>query len=74
MSKLLNDLRSNKIYENSFAFGDAHHLSVCSEQFTVSSLEKFLLECGHTNIEITEIQPTIEDCFMEISRDGARTV
>ncbi len=71
MSKLLKDLRSNKLYENSFAFGDAHHLSVNSLEFTISSLEEYLLECGHIDIQITEIQPTIEDCFMEISRDVA---
>jgi ABC-type multidrug transport system ATPase subunit len=76
MSKLLNDLRSNKSFENCFAFGDSHHLSVNSLQFAVSdkhiimnSLKDYLLKCGHTDIEITEIQPTIEDCFMEISRD-----
>ncbi len=88
MSKLLNDLRNNRLYEDSFAFGDAHHLSLNIEQWTVNSgqsgvdsgqlamnsLEKYLLDCGHTNIEIIRIEPTIEDCFMEISRDGARTV
>jgi len=74
MSKLLIDLRSNKIYENSFAFGDAHHVSVESKKLEIKKLETYLLECGHTNIEISEIQPTIEDCFMEISRDVARRV
>ena len=76
MSKLLSDLRSNKSFENCFAFGDSHHLSVNSLQFTVSdkhiimnSLKDYLLKYGHTDIEIIEIQPTIEDCFMEISRD-----
>ena len=76
MSKLLSDLRRNKSFENCFAFGDSHHLSVNSLQFTVSdkhiimnSLKDYLLKYGHTDIEITEIQPTIEDCFMEISRD-----
>jgi ABC-type multidrug transport system ATPase subunit len=76
MSKLLSDLRRNKSFENCFAFGDSHHLSVNSLQFTVSdkhiimnSLKDYLLKYGHTDIEIIEIQPTIEDCFMEISRD-----
>lgn len=67
MSKLLNDLRNNELYKNSFAFGDAHHLSINSLRLTVDNLEPYLLECGHKNIEITEIQPTIEDCFMEIA-------
>jgi len=68
MSKLLKDLRNNKLYENSFAFGDSHHLSVSSLQFAVSNLKNYLMDCGHTGIEISEIKPTIEDCFMEMSK------
>jgi len=68
MSKLLNDLRANKLYENSFAFGDAHHLSIESEKLEIKKLEEYLVGCGHTNIEITKIEPTIEDCFMELSK------
>jgi len=67
MSKLLNDLRANKLYENSFAFGDAHHLSIEKKKLEIKKLEAYLLECGHLEIELTEIQPSIEDCFMELS-------
>jgi hypothetical protein len=70
MSKLLNDLRSNKSFENSFAFGDSHHVSIENKKLEIKTLEEYLLKCGHTDIEITEIQPTIEDCFMEISKDN----
>ena len=69
MSKLLNDLRSNKSFENCFAFGDSHHVSIENKKLDIKTLEEYLLKCGHTDIEITEIQPTIEDCFMEISKD-----
>ena len=69
MSKLLNDLRSNKSFENCFAFGDSHHVSIENKKLEIKTLEEYLLKCGHTDIEITEIQPTIEDCFMEISKD-----
>jgi ABC-type multidrug transport system ATPase subunit len=69
MSKLLNDLRSNKSFENCFAFGDSHHVSIENKKLYIKTLEEYLLKCGHTDIEITEIQPTIEDCFMEISKD-----
>lgn len=69
MSKLLNGLRSNKSFENCFAFGDSHHVSIENKKLEIKTLEEYLLKCGHTDIEITEIQPTIEDCFMEISKD-----
>jgi len=70
MSKLLNDLRSNKSFENCFAFGDSHHVSIENKKLEIKILEEYLLKCEHTDIEITEIQPTIEDCFMEISKDN----
>ena len=67
MYKLLNDLRANELTNNCFAFGDKHHLSVSSEQLSRNSLKETLDKLGHTNIEIREIEPTIEDCFMQLS-------
>ncbi len=69
MSKLLSDLRKVDLYKNSFTFGDSHHVSVDNKKSETKELEKYLVECGHTGIEITEIKPTIEDCFMEMSID-----
>ena len=68
MYKLLNDLRANELTSNCFAFGDKHHVSVSSEQLSISSLKETLDKLGHTNIEIREIEPTIEDCFMQLSQ------
>ena len=67
MYKLLTDLRENELSKNCFAFGDKHHVSVDNAQLTVESLNSYLLQKGHTNIEIREIEPTIEDCFMQLS-------
>ena len=67
MYKLLTDLRANELSKNCFAFGDKHHVSVDNAQLTVDSLNSYLQEKGHTNIEIREIEPTIEDCFMQLS-------
>lgn len=67
MYKLLKDLRSNDVSKNCFAFGDKHHVTIDNEQFTFNDLNQFLLEKGHTNIEIREIKPSIEDCFMQLS-------
>lgn len=68
MYKLLNDLRANEQTSNCFAFGDKHHVSVENEQFTVDSLNNYLQQKEHTHIEIREIEPTIEDCFMQLSQ------
>lgn len=67
MHKLLEDLRENKQIKSAFAFGDSVHLTVTSEQLTVNSLKEILEKTGHKNVEIQIIEPTIEDCFMELS-------
>lgn len=67
MSKLLTDLRAIPSVESCFAFGDSHHVTVESSEFKVESLKELLEKSGHTHIEIEKIEPTIEDCFMELS-------
>ena len=69
MYKLLKDLRENEMTRNCFAFGDKHHVSIDNTNFTVSGLSDYLVQKGHTNIEIREIEPTIEDCFMKLSQN-----
>jgi len=68
MYKLLKDLRENKMTRNCFAFGDKHHVSIDNLQYTFSDLKEYLQQKGHINIEIREIEPTIEDCFMKLSQ------
>ena len=67
MHKLLEDLRKDEQVKSSFAFGDSIHVTVDNGQLTVDSLKKYLIEKGHKNIKIEAIEPTIEDCFMELS-------
>ena len=69
MHKLLEDLRENKLVKSAFAFGDSVHVTVSSEQLSVNSLTDYLTGLGHKNIEIHPIEPTIEDCFMELSNN-----
>jgi len=69
MYKLLKDLRENEMTINCFAFGDKHHVSIDHPEFTVAGLNNYLMQKGHTNIEIREIEPTIEDCFMKLSQN-----
>jgi len=65
MSKLLKDLRANPEIKSCFAFGDTHHITV--GETTPSALQDYLKEKGHDHISITQINASIEDCFMELS-------
>ena len=68
MAQLLKDLRSYEATKNCFAFGDKHHVTISNLQYTIYNLQEYLQGLGHTNIQIFEIKPTIEDCFMELSQ------
>jgi ABC-type multidrug transport system ATPase subunit len=68
MHKLLLDLRANNLSQNCFAFGEKHHVSVDNDQLTMRDLKEYLIEKGHSNVELQEIKPTIEDCFMQLSQ------
>ncbi|MDD4970139.1 MAG: ABC transporter ATP-binding protein [Paludibacter sp.] len=68
MYKLLNDLRANKLTSNCFAFGDKHHVSIDDEHITMENLKEIIEELGHKNVTVREIEPTIEDCFMQLSQ------
>jgi ABC-type multidrug transport system ATPase subunit len=68
MPKLLKDLRANELTKNCFAFGDKHHVSIDNLQFTIYNLRDYLQKKNHIDIQIFEIEPTIEDCFMQLSQ------
>jgi len=68
MHKLLMDLRANEVTKNCFAFGDKIHISVDNRELIVDSVQKLLIEKGHSNVMLREIAPTIEDCFMQLSQ------
>jgi hypothetical protein len=55
--------------KNCFAFGAKHHVSIDNLQFTIHNLKDYLQEKGHLNIEIREIEPSVEDCFMQLSQN-----
>ena len=66
MSALLNELRACEGVKSCFAFGTVHHLTVDSS-LTIAALEKQMQDKGHWDIEINEITPTIEDCYMQLA-------
>jgi len=57
MSKFLKELRSNQRVKSAYSFGDAIHVT------TIDNGPLIMENC-----EFEEIQPTVEDCFMLLSR------
>jgi len=66
MFKSLIDLRTFNNTLSCFSFGDEHHLSLKDNNITKETIVNFLQEKGHTKIEVQQIQPGIEDCFMDL--------
>lgn len=66
MHQLLSDLRNNEHVNSCFTFGESHHITV-DHTITPESLEAYLSDKGHTHIQIKSIEPSMEDCFMQIT-------
>jgi ABC-type multidrug transport system ATPase subunit len=69
MFQMLNDLRLFDKTNTCFAFGDANHLTLKSNDVSAIDIKDFLKNKGHQNIEVGRIEPTIEDCFMALRKD-----
>ena len=68
MHKLLNDLRNINGIKTAFAFGENHHATVDTTVLTIDSLKAQLAIMRHQNIFINEVEPSIEDCFMNLQK------
>lgn len=64
--KLILDLRKYEKTNTAFLFGDFIHYTTKEQSHNIRMLEKFLTSKGHQNIEIKQIKPGIEDCFMQL--------
>lgn len=68
MHRLLTDLRGITGVKTAFAFGENHHATINSSVLTIESLREQLAVRGHHNIVIEAVEPTIEDCFMNLQK------
>jgi ABC-2 type transport system ATP-binding protein len=66
MFHLLNDLRAYSKTESCFAFGQYHHLVLNEAHSNLNDLKEYLN--NHSDLEITQINPGIEDCFMQLMK------
>jgi len=64
--KLLNDLKSYEKANSVYLFGHDIHYTGIGERVDIKLLKEYLISRGNININIKEIKPHIEDCFMEL--------
>jgi len=79
MSKLLTALKDFPIVKKCYPFGDVHHITIDLQQnnlagtsslpYTPDLLKEELQKLGHVGVKVNTIEPTIEDCFMELSKN-----
>lgn len=68
MFSLVEDLRSMNDCHSAFRFGDSIHFSP-QKELNEDNLAERLRSKGYMDIHVKEIQPGIEDCFMELMTD-----
>jgi ABC-type multidrug transport system ATPase subunit len=71
--RLLGDLRQFKYTRTAFPFGEHIHLSLISKSVKPAEISAYLEAAGHINIHISKIEPSIEDCFMEMMSTESST-
>ena len=68
MHRLLTDLRGIDGVKTAFAFGENHHATIDTSMLTIDSLRDRLINLGHKDVVIEAVEPTIEDCFMNLQK------
>ena len=63
---LLNDLKQLPGVHTVFAFGQSAHVSFKDDVAAEETLGKYLGTKGHSGLQISLAEPTIEDCFMDM--------
>ncbi len=73
MNTLLTDIRTYPNVASCFAFGDMHHVTFHNSENNTEHLNSFLTDKGHTDILISPIKASIEDCFMDLGMQSSIT-
>ena len=68
--RLVNDLRAYEKSESVFAFGQFVHFTGVDDDVETSELDVYLEKQNHKNILVEEIQPGIEDVFMNMQEQS----
>lgn len=71
MYALLTDLRRHPETRSVFPFGQFVHYTTGNETIDIPGLKKWLEEKGHQSVEISSIEASIEDCFMDLMAENS---
>jgi len=66
--RLIQDLKVFPQTYSAYPFGEYMHFTSNESDFKEENLTKFLKDKKHTDVEVLETEPTIEDSFMELSK------
>jgi ABC-type multidrug transport system ATPase subunit len=65
MIRLAQDLRNYPLISSSYSFGEFMHVTLIDDT-RADSLEEYLINAAHKDVEVVLDQPTIEDCFIRL--------
>lgn len=68
MLALLNHLKQSGAVADAYPFGEYHH-AVMQGSYDIEQLRYYLQQQGHEQVQIEEIEPDIEDCFMDLMKN-----
>ena len=68
MFQLLKDIKAFPDVQDCYSFGEYHHATM-KEGYDEEKLKQYLGQKGHKQIEVKEVQPNIEDCFMQLMKN-----
>ncbi len=66
MHSLIQDLRSYEKTDSAYAFGQYLHVTGKDDEVEASEFENFLLKKNHTDLQVFDFEPGIEDVFMNM--------
>lgn len=67
----INDLEKYKHTHSIYPFGEYLHYIDEREEVSMNELNDYLIQKGHHEVEIKLIEPSIEDSFMELSKQSS---
>jgi ABC-type multidrug transport system ATPase subunit len=66
--QLIHDLKASDAIDSVFPFGEYLHITSKTADLDLVEIEANLKQANHHKIEIKQIKPNIEDCFMQFMR------
>ncbi|AKQ45715.1 ATPase [Rufibacter radiotolerans] len=70
MFQLLKDLQAFPGQQDSYAFGEDHHV-VLVPTSNAQEVEVYLQKKGYSNLQVQPVTPNIEDCFIDLMKSAS---